>query len=428
MSQTSTVVCSTLGTVICPIRGLYSRLVIYDRCKVRKYPNRVLNKSCRPPAGAGSQWAELGRKLRQTYLLTPIFATVTWPYNPGFVGPFYLLRPVSGLTILVLVHPFSLWRRWYSRPHLSSFLRRGPFRLIWALRPQLVLAQACRGALELPTEYLFERLDFCSQHRVRWVAHEHNGAFIEASDYRSPRFKSKPVIPPSRQVPQVPGSEYVGRFGSGPAPTFLLRSKPAQSSSRGAPRGLLAPHGNQDSRPPVPECTRMIAYVRMLTGSLWFVVLLPVPAAGLFFISCAEPPRSSVLAITPSLGYARTKRAWSKNLIACVIAGLGIKATSMGIKNLSVSAWSWTLHVTSLCAPPRVGPRSRRRVAGRLLAIHRTGLAPLGLPSLEMSKSITSPRTGVTTKPTTFANTGARSWLRLTRMQAGGRLHRRHVG
>ena len=102
--------CSTLGTVICPIRGLYSRLVISDRisdrCKVRNYHNRVLNKSCMPPAGAGGQWVELGRTFRQTYLLTPIFATVTWPYNPGSVEPFPLLRPVSGLTTPVLAHPF----------------------------------------------------------------------------------------------------------------------------------------------------------------------------------------------------------------------------------------------------------------------------------------------------------------------------------
>ena len=107
MSQISTVVSRPYGTVICPIRGLYSRLVISDRCKVRNYPNRVLNKSCRPPAGARGQWAELGRKLRQTYLLTPLFATVTWPYNPGFVEPFPLLRAVSGLTTPVLAHPFS---------------------------------------------------------------------------------------------------------------------------------------------------------------------------------------------------------------------------------------------------------------------------------------------------------------------------------
>ena len=98
--------CSTFGTVICPIRGLYSRLVISDPCKVRNHPKRVLNKSCRPPAGAGGQWAELGRKLRQTYLLTPLFATVTWPYIPGSVEPFPLLRPVSGFTIPVLAHPF----------------------------------------------------------------------------------------------------------------------------------------------------------------------------------------------------------------------------------------------------------------------------------------------------------------------------------
>ena len=50
-----------------------------------------------------------------------------------------------------------------------------------------VLAQAYRGAFELPAGYLFERLDFCSQHRARWVAHDHNGAFIRANDYRGPR-------------------------------------------------------------------------------------------------------------------------------------------------------------------------------------------------------------------------------------------------
>ena len=116
-----------------------------------------------------------------------------------------------------------------------------------------VLAQACRRALALPGEYVFERLDFYSQHRVRWVAHDHNGSFIKANDYRGSRFKSKPVIPPSRQAPQVPGTGYLGGFGSGPALTLPLRSKPAPSSIRGVPRGLLAPRGNQDSRPPVPS-------------------------------------------------------------------------------------------------------------------------------------------------------------------------------
>ena len=55
MSQISTVVSITSTTVIFPIRGLYSRLVISDRCKVRNDPKRVLSKSCRPSAGAGSQ-------------------------------------------------------------------------------------------------------------------------------------------------------------------------------------------------------------------------------------------------------------------------------------------------------------------------------------------------------------------------------------
>ena len=66
-----------------------------------------------------------------------------------------------------------------------------------------VLAQACRGALALSAEYLFQRLNFCSQHRVRWVAHDNNGAFIKANDYRGPRFKSKPVI--ERKPPKYMG-------------------------------------------------------------------------------------------------------------------------------------------------------------------------------------------------------------------------------
>ena len=102
-----------------------------------------------------------------------------------------------------------------------------------------VLVQACRGALALPAEYLFERLDFCSQHRVRWVAHDHHGASIKANDYRGPRLNSKPVLAPSRPASQVPGGAYVGGFGSGPAPTLPLRFKPAPSSSHGAPRGSL---------------------------------------------------------------------------------------------------------------------------------------------------------------------------------------------
>ena len=48
-----------------------------------------------------------------------------------------------------------------------------------------VLVQACHGALALPAEYLFEFLDFCRQHCVRWVAHDTHGAFIKANDYRS---------------------------------------------------------------------------------------------------------------------------------------------------------------------------------------------------------------------------------------------------
>ena len=117
----------------------------------------------------------------------------------------------------------------------------------------VVLVQACRRAFALPGEYVFERLDFCSQHLGLLVAHSHNGAFIKTNDYRDPRFNSKPVISPSRPAPQVPGTDYMGGFGSGSDPTLPLRSKPATSSSRGAPRGLLVPRGNPDSRLSVPS-------------------------------------------------------------------------------------------------------------------------------------------------------------------------------
>ena len=120
MSQISTVVSSTFGTVICPIRKLYSRLVISDRCKVRNYPNRVLNKSCRPLAVAGGRWAELGRKLRQTYLLTPFSAKVIWLYDPGSSEPFASFATVSGLTTPVLAHPPFSARQVGLTPPLQS--------------------------------------------------------------------------------------------------------------------------------------------------------------------------------------------------------------------------------------------------------------------------------------------------------------------
>ena len=44
------------------------------------------------------------------------------PYNPGARAPLFPER------------------RWYSRPHLSSPLWRGTFRVIWALRPQRPLS------------------------------------------------------------------------------------------------------------------------------------------------------------------------------------------------------------------------------------------------------------------------------------------------
>ena len=117
MSQIITIVSGTFGTVVYRIRGLYSRLVISDRCKVRNYPNRILSKSCRPPAGAGGQWAELGRKLRQTphpffsqgnLALRPRFLRTLFPFG-NRIGPY---NPVANA-------PYSLTDRWYLRPHLN---------------------------------------------------------------------------------------------------------------------------------------------------------------------------------------------------------------------------------------------------------------------------------------------------------------------
>ena len=135
MSQISTVVSSTFGTVICPIRGLYRRLVISDQCKVRNYPNRVLSKSCRPPAGAEGQWAELERKPRQTYLLTPFSAKVIWLYDPGSSEPFASFATASGLTTLVLAHPFPRTTGRIYAPTSTGRLRIS-FRVSWALQPQ----------------------------------------------------------------------------------------------------------------------------------------------------------------------------------------------------------------------------------------------------------------------------------------------------
>ena len=135
MSQISTVVSSTLGTVICPIRGLYSRLVISDRCKIRNYPNRVLSKSCRPPAGAGGQWADLGRKLRQTNLFTPFSANVIWLYDPGSSELFSLLRQYRNLQLRCWRTPFPLPKGGTYDPTSIGRLR-SPFRVSWDSRPQ----------------------------------------------------------------------------------------------------------------------------------------------------------------------------------------------------------------------------------------------------------------------------------------------------
>ena len=254
----------------------------------------------------------------------------------------------------------------------------------------------------------------------------------EANDYSGPRFKSKPVIPPSRPAPQVPGTEYMGGFGTGPAPTLPLRSKPAQYSSRGAPRGLLAPRGNQDSRLPVPsawdevysdDSIRANAKGELVVRGVaprpggWAMLDILCRAAEIIrarhntiFGLCEDQAR-----LEQELDRARNRGSWNQGY------GYGYQETKRQRMELESPRYE------SVC--PSAG-RSTVTAEGRgaPLAIRRTGLAPLGLPSLEMSKSITSPRTGVTTMPTTFAKTGARTWLRLTRMQAGAGIHRRHVG
>ena len=66
--------------------------------------------------------------------------------------------------------------------------------------------------------------------------------------------------------------------------------------------------------------------------------------------------------ITRFTGWMRTKLAWNQSCTAFATVG-GIKFKVMGIKNPSLSAWNWTLHVKSRFAPLPVDPRSRRRVA-----------------------------------------------------------------
>ena len=119
MSQISTVVSSTYGTVICPIRGLYCRLVISDRCKVRHYPERVLSKSCSPPAEAAGQWAELGGKLRQTYFLTLFSAKLSWIYDPGSSETFVPFCDSVGPYNPGVDAPLSPTDRWDLRPHFN---------------------------------------------------------------------------------------------------------------------------------------------------------------------------------------------------------------------------------------------------------------------------------------------------------------------
>ena len=113
-----------------------------------------------------------------------------------------------------------------------------------------LLAQACRQALALPVEFLWERLDFCSQHRVRWAAHDKRGSFIKASEYRGPRFKSKPLVTTVRAPAQVPIT-YTGGLGSGSVSRPALRSRQAPVPRVPAARDSQVPRSHRDA--PRPE-------------------------------------------------------------------------------------------------------------------------------------------------------------------------------
>lgn len=69
-----------------------------------------------------------------------------------------------------------------------------------------------REASRLPDDYLFERLDFPSQVRVRWAGHDFKGRFVLAKDFTGPRQKSYPVSRGRDHVAPGEPSRYVGGF------------------------------------------------------------------------------------------------------------------------------------------------------------------------------------------------------------------------
>ena len=79
----------------------------------RTWTQAPSNLSPHPPVRHGNPALQPG--FRRTFSPT---APRIGPYNPGARAPLFPER------------------RWYSRPYLSSPLWRGPFRIIWALRPQ----------------------------------------------------------------------------------------------------------------------------------------------------------------------------------------------------------------------------------------------------------------------------------------------------
>ena len=89
MIQISTVVSSTFGTILCPIRGLYSRLVISDGLRLEITLTGYLVNLVGHLQGQEASGQNLDAS---SVNLTPFPAKVIWLYDPGSSEPFFLLR------------------------------------------------------------------------------------------------------------------------------------------------------------------------------------------------------------------------------------------------------------------------------------------------------------------------------------------------
>ena len=292
-----------------------------------------------------------------------------------------------------------------------------------------LLAQACRQALALPVGF-YGRLDFCSQHRVRWAAHDKRGSFIKASEYRGNRFKSKPFVTTVRAPTQVPVA-YTGGLGSGPASRPALRSKPAPVPRVAAARDFQVARSQRDSRR--PEVT---AWEGVFTddsirahadGEL--VVLGVAPRAGGWSMRDISCLAAEVIRARDNTIYAlREDQARLEQQLDLVRSrGLWNQGHGFGYQDPSASVWNLIRRASRQPVLPQVVPRSLRRVAGLLQGTRRTGPAPLLLSSRGRSKVTPIRPTGVTSTLITCVNTGVPMDPRLIRMRVVVRLLRRNV-